>query len=131
MISSAVAIGMVSGFSTSSPSAQDEKQLAYVASQIGVSSTPSPVSAILDKSTGRVVAVLVVGQEGTKYAAVVDPSRPSRMILEAEKGGNSYGKRAGGVYVLDTRYEKVDLANRRQIESIFRIAGWEASLMQR
>lgn len=122
---------MVSGFSASGPSAQDKKQLAYVASQIGVPSTPSPVSAILDKSTGRVVAVLVVGQDGTKYAAIVDPSRPSRILLEAEKGENSSGKRSGRMYVLDTRYEKVDLANRRQIESIFRMAGWEDSLMPR
>lgn len=122
---------MISGFSASGPGAQDEKQLAYVASQIGVPSAPSPVSAILDKSTGRVVAVLVIGQYGTKYAAKVDPSKPSRMILEAEKGGNSNGKRSKGVYVLDTRYERVDLANRRQIESIFRTAGWESALMQR
>ena len=74
--------------------------------------------------------MLVMGQDGARYAAKVDPSRPSRMLLEVEKGGNSSVKRAGGVYVLETRYEKVDLANRRQIESIFRTAGWEQALLQ-
>jgi hypothetical protein len=74
------------------------------------------------------VAVLVIGQDGTKYAAKVDPSRPSRMVLEVEKGGNGNGKRAGGVYALDTRYERIELANRRQIESVFRTPSWENGL---
>ena len=117
---------MASGFSASGPSAQDEKQLAYVASQIGVPSAPSPVSAVLDKATGEVVAVVIISSDGTKYIGKVAPGQPSKMVLEA-RGGDG---RKGGVYVLSTRYEKIDLANRRQVESIFRMSDWESTLQR-
>lgn len=117
---------MASGFSSSGPSAKDEQQLAYVASQIGVPTAPSPVSAVVDKATGEVVAVVVIASDGTKFTAKVAPAQPSKLILEARVGDG----RRSGVYVLPTRYEKINLANRRQVESIFRVAGWEDALQK-
>ena len=127
LLAAGVTAGVISGFSASGPSVKDEQQLAYVASQIGVPSAPSPVSAIVDKQKKAVVAVAVMASDGTNFIATVDAGQPSRMILEAQNGvGNSKGSR----YVLQTRYDSINLANRRQVESIFRMAGWENALQQ-
>jgi hypothetical protein len=86
------------------------------------------VSAVVDKSSGRVVAVLAVGPSGTQYLGTVDGGQPSRLVLEAQKGRGAGGRR-GGAFALPTRYDALDLANRRQVEAIFRTPGWEDALV--
>lgn len=113
----ATALGVTKGISSIRPKAQDERELAYVASQLGVPGTPSPVSAMIDKADGSVVAVVAIGETGRQYIATVDPKDGSQMVLVTDDGK--------GLFVLPTRFEQVDLANRRQIESIFRVAHWE------
>lgn len=120
IVTAAVGIGVARGISSSGSRNEEERQLAYVASQIGVPSVPSLVSAVFDKQTGRVTAVAVVGQDGRRYLATRDPIQPSRLLLASQKGGE--------VYALQTRYGSLDLNNRRQMETIFRVADWEARL---
>ena len=83
---------------------------------------PSPVSAIIDKTNGAVVAIAVIGRQGTQYIAKVDPRDASRMLLTSPSDKK--------MYYLKTRYDNISLANRQQIESIFRVANWEAALLQ-
>ncbi len=87
------------------------------------------MSAIVDTARGEVAAIAVVGRGGARYLATVDPSRPSQLVLRAVEGRGGAGR--GAAYTLPTRYEALDLANRRQVESIFRVAGWEDSLQPR
>lgn len=94
-----------------------ERDLSYVASQVGVRGMPSPVSAIVDRQ-GRIVGLDVTGKSGN-YVATVDPRNPSMLLLKA---GN------GAVYRLATRYERVNLADRRAMESVFRVLDWEDQL---
>lgn len=116
----ATAIGVTKGFSSTKIRKEDERQLAYVASQLGVPGTPSLVSAVVDKSDGSVVAIKAFGESGKLYIATVDPNDRSQMLLASDEGKT--------VYVLPTRYEEINLANRKQIESIFRVAHWENSM---
>ncbi len=99
-------------------STEYERDLSYVASQVGVSGMPSPVSAIVDRQ-GRIAGLDVVGKYGN-YVATVDPKSPSTLILKA---------RNGSVYRLPTRYERINLADRRAMESIFRVSDWERALI--
>ena len=94
-----------------------ERDLSYVASQVGVRGMPSPVSAIADRQ-GRIVGLDVTGK-GANYVATVDPRNPSMLLLKA---GN------GTVYRLATRYERVNLADRRAMEAVFRVLDWESQL---
>lgn len=87
------------------------------------------MSAIVDKQTGKVVALLVTGKAGQRYVATVDAAAPSRLLLAAQKqrpGGKAPA--VGGAFALQTRYDAVTLDNRPQVESIFRVAGWEDAL---
>ena len=99
-------------------SSEYERDLSYVASQVGVSGMPSPVSAIVDRQ-GRIAGLDVVGKYGN-YVATVDPRSPSTLILKASNGS---------VYRLPTRYERINLADRRAMESIFRVSDWERALI--
>ena len=111
------------------PSESYEKDLSYVASQIGVRGMPSPVSAVIDKTSGRVVAVAVIGQSGQEYIATVDRRNASVFILQPA-GKKTVGKvRPGAVYRLPTRYERIELDNRRMVETVFRIPDWESKLV--
>jgi len=103
----------------------DERQLAYIASQMGVPGMPSPVSAIVDKTSGQIVGVLVFGKDGKRYVVNVDQTRTSRLLLSVDTGNRG---KPGAVYALQTRYDTINLSNRRQVESIFRVAGWEDAL---
>lgn len=99
-------------------SSEYERDLSYVASQVGVRGMPSPVSAIVDRQ-GRIVGLDVVGKYGN-YVATVDPRSPSTLILKA---------RNGTVYRLPTRYDRINLADRRAMEAIFRVSDWERALV--
>jgi hypothetical protein len=58
----------------------------------------------------------------------VDAAEPSRLLLAAQRAGAGAG--AGGVFALATRYDRVELANRRQVEAVFRTPGWEEALVR-
>ena len=122
--------GLTSGVGGRMPSADYERELSYVASQVGVRGMPSPVSAIVDKISGRIVGVNVIGMSGQEYIATVDPKNPSVFLLKAV-GANSRNTkvRPGSVYRLPTRFERIDLANRRLIETVFRVPNWETMML--
>jgi hypothetical protein len=100
------------------PSVQYERDLSYIASQVGVPGMPSPVSVIVDRQ-GRIVGLDVTGKNGD-YVATVDTRNPSTLLLKQKK--------TGAVYRLATRYDRVNLADRRAIEAIFRVPDWENML---
>jgi hypothetical protein len=61
----------------------------------------------------------------------VDAAGPSRLLLAAQRGAaGGGGGAAGGVFALATRYDRVELANRRQVEAVFRTPGWEEALVR-
>ena len=112
------------------PSADYERELSYIASQVGVRGMPSPVSAIVDKISGRIVGVNVIGMSGQEYLATVDPKNPSIFLLKAVGANSRTAKvRPGSVYRLPTRFERIDLANRRMIETVFRVPNWETMML--
>lgn len=121
-----VAIALASGLTRRRPSADYERELSYVASQIGIPGMPSPVSAVVDTSTGGVVGIEVLGASGQEYLATVDPRNPSVLLLKTSVGKGKV--RSDVMYRLQTRFENVNLNNRRMIESIFRVPNWESLL---
>eukprot|EP00890_Picochlorum_soloecismus_P006718 jgi/Picsp_1/871/NSC_04359-R1_---NA--- len=121
-----VAIALASGLTRRRPSAEYERELSYVASQIGIPGMPSPVSAVIDTSTGGVVGIEVLGASGQEYLATVDPRNPSVLLLKTSVGKGKV--RSDIMYRLQTRFENVNLNNRRMIESIFRVPNWESLL---
>lgn len=121
-----VVIGTIMGLRGGRPSADYERELSYVASQVGVRGMPSPDAAIVDRSNGKIVGISVVGPSGQQYVATVDQRNPSVFLLKTV--GERGKVRPGMVYRLPTRYEKIDLGNRRLVESVFRIASWERML---
>lgn len=123
-----VVAGLFSGVGGRLPSADYERELSYVASQVGVRGMPSPVSAVVDKISGRIVAVNVIGKSGQEYMATVNPKNPSVLVLKPV-GKLQVNVRPGIVYRLPTRYDTIDMANRRQIETIFRVPNWESMMM--
>lgn len=121
-----VAIALASGLTRRRPSADYERELSYVASQIGIPGMPSPVSAVVDTSTGGVVGIEVLGASGQEYLATVDPRNPSVLLLKTRVGKGKI--QSDVMYRLQTRFENVNLNNRRMIESIFRVPNWESLL---
>lgn len=124
-----LAVGVVAGLLSGGrmPSAEYERELSYVASQVGVRGMPSPVSAVVDKISGQIVGVTVIGKSGQEYLATVDPKKPSVLVLRAV-GNTQATVRPGAVYRLPTRYDQINVANRRQIETIFRVPNWESMM---
>lgn len=121
-----VAIALASGLTRRRPSAEYERELSYVASQIGIPGMPSAVSAVVDTATGGVVGIEVLGASGQEYLATVDPRNPSVLLLKTSLGKGKV--RSNVMYRLQTRFENVNLNNRRMIESIFRVPNWERLL---
>lgn len=123
-----VVVGIFSGIGGGMPSSEYERELSYVASQVGVRGMPSPVSAVVDRLSGRIVGVRVIGKTGQEYLATVDPNKPSVLVLRAV-GTTQASSRPGAIYRLPTRYERINIGNRRQIETIFRVPNWESMML--
>lgn len=102
-------------------SEEEERQLGAIASRVGVDGVLPPVSPIIDKNTGRAVALVVVSSDGRQLLATVDAQRPSRLLLK---------DREGRVYALQTRVDRVNINNQLAMEVLFNNPSWEQQLQQ-
>jgi hypothetical protein len=119
------ALGVNFILSIGNTASEAEKQdIAYIASQMGIPTEPTPVRAVVSKKTGKIVAIAVDGPSGAGYLAKPDRVDSSRMMLMKK------GDKSGRKYMLQTRLDRIDISNRRQIETIFRTAGWERALIR-
>lgn len=55
------------------------------------------MSPIIDKNTGRAVALVVVSRDGRQLLATVDQQQPSRLLLKDDEGHVYALQASGGV----------------------------------
>lgn len=103
-------------------SPKEERQLAAVASRLGVNGVLQKVSPLMDPQTGRAAALLVVTSDGTVLYTVVDSQQPSRLLLK--------DRETERVFALQTRVDRVNINNQAAMEVLFSGDAWEKQLRQ-